>query len=116
MMNEDKSLTQPESEGDAEALVQDAIPKVAEPPKYAVILHNDDYTTMEFVIEILTSDFSKPQLEAMELMLKVHEEGKAVAGVYSLDIAESKIMKVTEKARRAGFPLRLTMEPVQGAK
>lgn len=115
-MDQDKGLTHTDSDGEVGALVQDAIPKVAEPPKYAVILHNDDYTTMEFVIEILTIDFSKPHVEAMGLMLKVHEEGKAVAGIYSADIAESKVMKVTDKARRAGFPLKLTTEPVEGAR
>jgi ATP-dependent Clp protease adaptor protein ClpS len=79
----------------------------------SIITFNDDYTTMEFVVEVLTSDFSKPQEEAVGIMLKVHEAGKAVAGIYSLDIAESKILKVTEKARRSGFPLKLTMEPVE---
>ena len=93
--------------------VQEALPKVAEPPKYAVLLHNDDYTTMEFVIEVLTNDFSKSSDEAMGLMLRVHHEGKAVAGIYSHEIAEAKIAKVTEKARRSGFPLKLTLERSQ---
>ena len=115
-MGNDKGLTHHDSHGDAATVVQEAIPKIAQPPKYAVFLHNDDYTTMEFVMEILTIDFSKPHVEAMGLMLKVHEEGKAVAGIYSLDVAESKIVKVTEKARKAGFPLKLSMEPVEGAK
>jgi ATP-dependent Clp protease adaptor protein ClpS len=110
-MDKDKHLTGHEHHGDA--AVQEAVPKVAEPPRYAVILHNDDYTTMEFVIEILTIDFSRPYEVAMGLMLKVHEEGKAIAGIYSLEIAEAKILKVTEKARRSGFPLKLTMEPAQ---
>ena len=111
-MDKDKRLT-PDSGGDVGAAVQDAIPKVAEPPRYAVIMHNDDYTTMEFVIETLTIDFSKPHEEAMGLMLKVHDEGKAVAGIFSLEVAEGKVLKVTEKARRSGFPLKLTMEPVK---
>jgi ATP-dependent Clp protease adaptor protein ClpS len=89
-----------------------ARPQVAEPPKYAVLLHNDDYTTMEFVIEVLVEDFRKTHEESMGLMLKVHHEGKAVAGVFSLDIAETKVMRVTEKARKAGYPLKLTIEPV----
>lgn len=114
-MDQDKDLTHRDDGGDAATIVQDAIPKVAEPPRYAVFLHNDDYTTMEFVVEVLTMDFSRSHEEAMGLMLKVHEEGKAVAGIYSLEIAESKVLKVTEKARRSGFPLKLTMEPV-GAK
>ena len=109
-MGEDKSLT----EGEVGVQIRSADPKIAEPPKFAVMLHNDDYTTMEFVIEILTNDFSKPHEEAVGLMLIVHHEGKAVAGIYSFDIAESKVMKVTEKARKAGFPLKLTLEPVKG--
>ena len=88
--------------------------KVSEPPRYAVFVHNDDYTTMEFVVEVLTLDFSHPYQEAMNLMLKVHEEGKAVAGIYPFDIAESKVAKVTEKARQNGFPLKLTLEPTGG--
>lgn len=112
-MDEDKSLTDGGGGGGSNAAVQEAIPKIAEPPKYAVFLHNDDYTTMEFVLEVLTIDFSKPSEEAMGLMLRVHHEGKAVAGIYSLEIAESKVVKVTEKARKSGFPLKLTMEPVK---
>jgi ATP-dependent Clp protease adaptor protein ClpS len=113
IMDQDKDLTQSQSAGDSATAVKEADPRVGEPKRYAVFLHNDDYTTMEFVVEVLTTDFSKPQEEAVGLMLRVHEEGKAVAGIYSFEIAESKIAKVTEKARRAGFPLKLTMEPVE---
>jgi ATP-dependent Clp protease adaptor protein ClpS len=109
-MDEDKRLT---DQGGGNAAIQEALPKVAEPPKFAVFLHNDDYTTMEFVVEILTIDFSKPSEEAMGIMLRVHQEGKAVAGVYSFEVAESKVLKVTDKARKSGFPLKLTLEPVQ---
>ena len=113
-MENDKPLTPHENDGDWGAAVETALPKVAEPPRYAVLLHNDDYTTMEFVVEVLTVDFSRPHEEAMGLMLKVHEQGKAVAGIYSFEIAESKIVKVTEKARTNGFPLKLTLEPIGG--
>lgn len=110
-MADDNKLTNDNNHGaGAGVAVQEALPKVAEPPKYAVLLHNDDYTTMEFVVEILTNDFSKPSEEAMALMLKVHQEGKAVAGIYSFDIAETKVAIVTEKARKEGFPLKLTLE------
>jgi ATP-dependent Clp protease adaptor protein ClpS len=112
-MDQDKKLTDSDGGGGSSAAIQEALPKVAEPPRYAVFLHNDDYTTMEFVVEVLTIDFSKPSEEAMGLMLKVHQEGKAVAGIYSFEIAESKVVKVTEKARKSGFPLKLTMEPVK---
>ncbi len=123
MAEQDKDLTRSGSGGDAAGdsggegagdvgvVTQAAKPTVAEPPKFAVLLHNDDYTTMEFVVEVLTNDFSKSSEEAMALMLKVHHEGKAVAGLYSHEIAEMKISKVTDKARSAGFPLKLTMEP-----
>ena len=101
-----------EHDSGSEVGVKVANPKVAEPPKFAVMLHNDDYTTMEFVVEVLLEDFRKTQEEAMGLMLKVHTEGKAVAGIYSHEIAETKVAKVTEKARRASFPLKLTIEKV----
>lgn len=96
-----------------------AVPKVSEkssePKKYAVILHNDDYTTMEFVVEVLTVDFRKSQEEATAIMLKVHNEGKAIAGVYSLEIAETKVMRVMEKARKNKFPLKLTIEEMRAS-
>jgi ATP-dependent Clp protease adaptor protein ClpS len=108
-MGNDKKLT----EGESDIAVQEGKPIVAQPPKYAVLLHNDDYTTMEFVIEILTKDFAKPSDEAVGIMLKVHQEGKAVAGIFSFEVAESKMAKVTEKARVEGFPLKLTLEPLK---
>lgn len=112
-MHDDNGLTGgSQTESGSGAAVQEALPKVAEPPRYAVVLHNDDYTTMEFVVEILTKDFSKPSEEAMALMLKVHQEGKAVAGIYSFEVAETKVAIVTEKARKQGFPLKLTLEEI----
>lgn len=84
--------------------------KLQEPRKYNVILHNDDFTTMEFVVQILTNIFFRSEAEAQALMLKVHKEGQAVAGTYSLDIAQSKANKATSLAKQEGFPLRLTVE------
>lgn len=84
--------------------------KLQEPRKYNVILHNDDFTTMEFVVKILTTIFFRSEAEAQTLMLKVHKEGQAVAGTYSLDIAQSKANKATSLAKQEGFPLRLTVE------
>lgn len=84
--------------------------KLQEPRKYNVILHNDDFTTMEFVVKILTTIFFRSEAEAQALMLKVHKEGQAVAGTYSLDIAQSKANKATSLAKQEGFPLRLTVE------
>lgn len=87
--------------------------KLQEPRKYNVILHNDDFTSMEFVVRILITIFRKSQVEAETLMMKVHKEGKAVAGTYSLDIAQSKMQKATAIARSEGFPLRLSIEQVR---
>lgn len=77
---------------------------------YNVVLHNDDYTTMDFVVHILVTIFRKTMQDAEVLMLKVHNEGSAVAGTYHKDIAESKARKATSEARRNGFPLLLTVE------
>ncbi len=81
-----------------------------EPKMYNVIMHNDDETTMEFVVHILTTIFRKSFSEAEALMLKVHHEGAAVAGKYIRDIAESKANKATREARANGYPLQLTIE------
>ena len=80
-----------------------------EPRRYKVTIYNDDFTTMEFVVMILTQVFFKT--EAEKLMLQVHHSDKAVVGIYSYDVATSKQQKATNMAREAGFPLRLTVEP-----
>lgn len=82
-----------------------------EPRRYKVTIYNDDFTTMEFVVKILTQVFLKSEAEAEALMLKVHHSDKAVVGIYSFDVATSKTLKATNMAREAGFPLRLTVEP-----
>ena len=82
-----------------------------EPRRYNVIIHNDDFTTMEFVVMILMKVFFKSEDEAQTLMLKVHHSDKAVVGVYTYDIAVSKARKATSMAREQDFPLRLTVEP-----
>lgn len=84
---------------------------VEEPRKFRVILHNDDFTTMDFVVKVLMMIFHKNEDEAFQLMLTVHTKGQAVAGTYSKDIAMSKVQKATKMARDAGFPLRITVEP-----
>jgi ATP-dependent Clp protease adaptor protein ClpS len=93
--------------------VQDSRPELKEPPFYGVVLHNDDYTTMEFVIEVLRKYFHKRNEEAMQIMLKVHEQGKAIAGLYHLEIAETKVVQVHEYARAHGFPLKCSIEPTE---
>lgn len=80
------------------------------PSLYKVILYNDDYTTMEFVIEVLERFFSMNRERALQIMLKVHNEGSAVCGIYSRDVAETKIAQVADFAKQHGHPLRCGME------
>lgn len=84
-----------------------------EPRRYMVVIYNDDFTTMEFVVIILVQIFLKSQEEAEALMLQVHHSDKAVVGIYSYDIAVSKARKATSMAREQGYPLRLTVEPLE---
>ncbi len=80
------------------------------PKKYKVLILNDDYTSMEFVIDILINIFYKSYEEAQNIMLEIHKKDKGVCGVYTHEIAETKIMQVHKKARENGFPLRAEME------
>jgi ATP-dependent Clp protease adaptor protein ClpS len=84
--------------------------KKQDPTLYRVLLINDDYTTMQFVIEVLESVFAKSPAESYRIMMQVHVNGSGVAGVYPWDIAETKVEAVTSMARDAGFPLRATIE------
>jgi len=85
---------------------------LAEPTKYKVLLHNDDYTTMEFVVDILMDIFHKSLVEAEQIMLHIHRVGKAVCGTYTYDIAQTKVYQVKKLARESGFPLLATLEEV----
>ncbi|MCK4738044.1 MAG: ATP-dependent Clp protease adaptor ClpS [Sulfurimonas sp.] len=89
-------------------LIEETILK--HPKKYKVLILNDDYTSMEFVIDILMGIFHKSYQEAQNIMLEVHKKDKGVCGVYTNEIAETKIMQVHKKARESGFPLRAEME------
>ncbi len=84
--------------------------KVKRPSMWNVILHNDDYTTQEFVVQILKAWFHRTDTDARQIMLTVHHKGQGVAGTYTRDLAESKVAKVTEYARTNGMPLKLTTE------
>jgi ATP-dependent Clp protease adaptor protein ClpS len=84
--------------------------KTAKPPLYKVILLNDDYTPMEFVVELLKTVFHKGQAEATRIMLHVHQNGMGVAGVYPFEVAETKVRTVEELARQSQFPLKCVME------
>jgi len=83
---------------------------VVEPTRYKVLLHNDDYTTMDFVVEILVTIFHKSVAESEHIMLSIHQKGKAVCGVYSYEIAQTKVHQVKQLAKKSGFPLLATLE------
>jgi ATP-dependent Clp protease adaptor protein ClpS len=81
------------------------------PELFRVLLLNDDYTTMDFVIEILESVFHKNPADAYRIMMAVHTQGQGLCGVYTFEVAETKVATVVDLARGNGFPLRATMEP-----
>ncbi len=85
--------------------------KVEKARRFRVLFHNDDYTTMEFVIRVLMKFFHKSETEATQIMLSVHHKGHGVAGIYPRDIAETKVSMVMDYAREHGMPLLVTAEP-----
>lgn len=93
----------PDEDGDI--AVQSAEPALAQPPLYKVVLHNDDYTPMEFVIEVLQDFFNLDSETAVQIMLAVHTQGKGTCGVFTRDIAETKSYQVNEYARECEHPL-----------
>jgi ATP-dependent Clp protease adaptor protein ClpS len=88
-----------------------ARPKLARPRLYKVLLHNDNFTPMEFVVLVLKEVFAKSEADAMSIMLHAHTHGMAVAGVYSFEIAETKVQQTMALAEKAAFPLLCTLEP-----
>jgi ATP-dependent Clp protease adaptor protein ClpS len=103
-------MSRPYGEDGDTSVVTETRPKTARPPLYKVLLLNDDYTPMEFVVHILENVFGMTHAEAFEIMLTVHEKGLAVVGVFSHEIAETKVMRVMEFAQRHEHPLQCTME------
>ena len=93
-----------------ESAVAESAEKVEEPPLFKVLLHNDDYTTMEFVVWVLQSVFYMPEEQAIQVMLNVHVRGVGVAGVYTHEVAGMKVEKTISLAREHEFPLLCTME------
>lgn len=87
--------------------------KLEEPGRYRVLLHNDDYTTMDFVVSILCGIFHKSLEDATAIMLAVHRQGVGQCGIYTREVAETKVNRVHAQAREAGYPLRCSMEKVQ---
>lgn len=98
-----------DDDGDT-AVITDVKPKTKRPPLYKVMLLNDDFTPMEFVVMILERFFGKNHAQAFEIMLAVHEKGLAVVGVYNHEIAETKVAQVMDSARQNQHPLQCTME------
>ena len=84
--------------------------KTKEPTLHSVVLLNDDYTTMEFVVEVLESVFQKSPAEAYRIMMQVHLDGRGVAGIYPWEVAETKVNTLLSRAQEAGHPLRATIE------
>ena len=99
-----------EKPGILEQPTTDIKEETTEPPDYKVLLHNDDYTTKAFVVEVLIAIFNRSIEEATRLMWHVHKNGVGVCGIYPLEVAETKIIQGTSMARDIGFPLKLTME------
>jgi ATP-dependent Clp protease adaptor protein ClpS len=93
-----------------ESAVAESAEKVDQPPLYKVLLHNDDFTTMDFVVWVLQSVFSMPEEQAIQVMLNVHVKGVGVAGIYTFEIAEMKVEKTISLASEHEFPLLCTME------
>jgi ATP-dependent Clp protease adaptor protein ClpS len=93
-----------------EAVKERVTPKQQEPPRYKVVLLNDDYTTMEFVVHVLEAVFQKSPAEAFRIMMAVHVQGRGIAGIYPFEIAETKSNAVISMAREAGFPLKAVTE------
>ena len=101
----------PDVEGDTIA-VTEPTEKIMAPRLFRVLLHNDDYTTMEFVVMVLMKIFRHSESKAMEIMLSVHQKGIGIAGTYAHDIAETKSAQVVEMAKEYDFPLRSSIEPI----
>ena len=87
--------------------------KLARPKLYKVILHNDDFTTLEFVVALLMHVFHHSESDAQAIMLHIHQHGMGIAGVYTYEIAETKVAQVMELAEKAEFPLLCTLEPAE---
>jgi ATP-dependent Clp protease adaptor protein ClpS len=108
MANDPRRPEDPEGEG---SLAVETERRVKKPPLYKVLLHNDDYTTMEFVVNVLMTVFHHQEPDAVRIMLHVHQKGAGVAGVYTYEVAETKADKVMRMAREHEFPLRASVEP-----
>lgn len=107
-MPDRRNPSAPEREGDLEVVER---PRAKRPRRYQVVLHNDDYTTMEFVVEVLMRFFQKDITAARHIMLHVHHKGYGIVDIFPRDVAETKARQVMEFAKERGHPLRCTAEP-----
>ncbi len=103
---------QPNEDGKYESsFTTDSIPQLEQPRMYRVILHNDHYTTMDFVVTVLIKVFHRSAAEATKIMIDVHKRGKGLCGVYTFDIALTKVAQVDKMAKESEFPLKCSYEP-----
>jgi len=104
----------PDRANGGDAVVLERRPQKTQPPQmFQVVLLNDDYTPMEFVVEVIQEFFNKDRETATQIMLKIHLDGKGVCGVFSKDVATTKVDQVTEAARKNGHPLQCVCEPIE---
>ncbi len=108
-----KPLIQPPAGGDASVVLERRAQKVKPPQMFQVVLLNDDFTPMEFVVQVIQEFFNKDRETATQIMLKIHLEGKGICGVYTRDVANTKVELVLQTARQAGHPLQCLSEPVE---
>ncbi len=107
-------ISNPDQGGGNESVVLERRPQKTKPPQmYQVVLLNDDYTPMEFVVMVIQEFFNKDRETATQIMLKIHLDGKGICGVFSKDVAATKVDQVTEAARKNGHPLQCVSEPIE---
>ena len=104
--------TSTESEQERGTALEEARPKLKKPPLYRVVLINDDYTPMEFVVEVLETVFGLERTNATRIMLEVHTKGKGICGIFTFEIAETKVAQVMNIAQQQQHPLLCTMEAI----
>ena len=104
------TIDENEQQGGYDLAVEEARPKIKQPPLYRVVLINDDFTPMEFVVDILESIFGMERTRATQVMLEVHTKGKGICGVYNFEIAETKVAQVMGIAKQQQHPLLCAME------
>jgi ATP-dependent Clp protease adaptor protein ClpS len=110
-LSDDKKSPPPPKKERSTGLALEERTRTKKPPMYKVLLHNDDYTTKEFVVFVLQSVFHRSEVDAIAVMEHVHNHGVGVAGVYTFEVAETKVTKTTQLARAHEYPLQLSIEP-----